>query len=294
MKILLALNFFRTYTGSEMYALDLATALKRLGNDVSILAYLKDGDMWRRAHEKGITCYHIEQAPRDYEPDIILASQRAMLSNLLALKLYEPAPIISINHSEIIPEEFPLIDFRIKHYIAIRPAIADLLRDKFYIEESQISLIYNPINVGRLMSFPKAEVTRKTVLFPGGIGPIRAHAMMDMYKRCVAEDAKMIVVGEKLLPILDDLDPKHVEVYPQTWEMGAYYRRATHTASILLGRTSLEGFFFGLPCYIYDIDSMGHIRSMELRQPPEHMDQFKHINIGKRILGICKDVALSE
>ena len=126
MKILLTCLNFKGTTGSELYFYDLAVALKNIGHDVSILSDLEGGFLWERAQQRKIECFHKTQAP-NVDFDIIIGSHEPVLKSIINDKLYRNVPIISINHSEIIPEEYPVVDIRIKHYIAIRESIKEFL-----------------------------------------------------------------------------------------------------------------------------------------------------------------------
>ncbi len=281
MNILLTCLSFANKTGSELYFYDLACGLKTLGHEVSILSNLTGGTLYKRATKRGIKCFAITHAPSELKPDVILASHRTVIAALLKYKLYTAVPIVQICHSEIIPEEYPMVDERVIHYIAIRPSIAKLLEDNYYIDPSQISLIWNPINVARLTSVKSTQPkNQKNVLFPGTIDYLRKSAFLNMYDRAVSEGFHMTVVGHKYMDYLDNLDPNVITVDPVTDNMGEYYAKATHTAGIMLGRTTIEGWLFGLPAYIYIVDSMGVIQTMEEQAtPPVDLIYFDHINV---------------
>ena len=51
-------------------------------------------------------------------------------------------------HSEY-PEETPIISPLIKHYIAIRPSIKDVLITRYDIDPNKIEIIYNGVDFNR-------------------------------------------------------------------------------------------------------------------------------------------------
>lgn len=294
MKILLACLNFKSLTGSELYFYDLAIALRLLGHDVSILANMKDGALHVDAEKRHkIKPYDLSLAPPPNSKfDVILASHRPIIESLIKQKMYGDTPIISINHSEVIPLEFPVIDDatnRICHYIAIRDSIKTFLCQKYFIEDSDVSVIYNPINTDRLLSRKPRPLKRKTVLFPATIDYLRIKTIEHLIAKSEEEDFDVVFVGNKNI----DYTPtgKNVTYYPATWHIQGYYSRATHTASILMGRTVIEGWFYGLPSYIYDIDKQGAIKGMELVEPPSREELFKkynYKNVAHQILDLVK------
>jgi hypothetical protein len=64
------------------------------------------------------------------------------------------------------------------------------------------------------------------------------------------------------------------------------------TAGILLGRTTLEGLHCGVPGYVYDIDTSGNIRDIQLIYPNTSLEKLsdsahvttQHIELYKKII----------
>jgi len=288
--LLTCLNFKGT-TGSELYFYDLACGLKKIGYNVSILSNLKDGFLWEKAHRMGIKCYDFTQAPNE-KFDVILASHRPVLEQFCKNKFYEGVPIISINHSEIIPLEYPVIDDRIIHYIAIRESIKDFLEKKYFIPTDSISLIYNPINTDKLLSAKTRFSQKKTVLFAGTVDYLRKEAMIDLCNKANHENFRVWFVGSVngenfLLPYLND----NISWEDSNWSIQNYLAGATHTAGIQFGRTEIEGYFFGLPCIRYNVNLEGKIQSIEQVEPPtpEYIfENFNYVSVAKKIDQLIK------
>ncbi len=299
MRILLTFLNYNGWHGTSIYFYDLACALKKQGNDVSILSNCQGDepntmcDLAIKSEKLGITCFHFTHAPKT-KFDVIIASHRTVISSLIQNNLYGETPIIQICHSEIINEEFALVDKRIKHYIAIRPAIAKMMEDKYYIDPSQISLIWNPINVERLLSVNKRSREKMRVVFPATIDYLRKDTLLSLYEKAKEENFEIVVVGKKYMDYLDNLDPKYISVYPPVWNINRYYANATHTASIMLGRTVLEGWHFGLPSFVYNVDSFGKIQGMELMQSPEDLSIFDSNVVAKQVKDVCEKIVLES
>lgn len=289
-KILITCVDFRNMTGSVMYFLDLATALVKLGHDVSLLSNLKGSILYKKAQNLGVKCYDFTIAPQE-NFDVILASHKVVIEQIIDNKLYESVPIISINHSEIIPLEYPVIDNRIVHYIAIRDSIAEFMEDKYFVPKEYISVIHNPINTDRLLSVKRSRKTtnKEIVVFPATIDYLRKNAIISLAKHCIENDYDCIFIGDIILDFRaehDELNHKNISFEPATWDIRNYYNIATKTSGIKLGRTEIEGYFFGINCLRYDVDNNGQVLSMKEIQCPakeDVWDKYNYISVAKKI-----------
>src|SRR5271170_788231 len=63
LNILLSCLFFQKFTGSEMYIFELAKHLKKLGNDVDIIATQTDGPLVKMANNIGIKVFNTSKPP---------------------------------------------------------------------------------------------------------------------------------------------------------------------------------------------------------------------------------------
>jgi len=292
MKILLTCLNFKGLTGSELYFLDLACGLQKIGNDVSILSQMKDGFLHEKASKYGVKCYDFSQAPNE-KFDIILASHRPVIKSFVEDNLYADTPIISINHSEVIQLEFPLIDLRIVHYIAIRESIKSFLKDKYFIDDEMISLIHNPINTDKLLSKKGLKPKRKYVLFPATIDYLRKETIIDLSKKANEENFDLVIVGENKSDYIESVLSENVTWHTPSWEIQNFYRNATHTSGIQMGRTEIEGYFFGLPCYRYNVNRDGEIISNSLIEPPDFdtcMETYGYISVAKKIENLINKI----
>lgn len=293
MKILLTCLNFKKTTGSELYYYDLACALVDLGHDVSILSNMEGGFLYQKAERRHIKCYDFSQAPKDTF-DIIIGSHRPVLNTIINDKMYGDTPIISINHSEIIDFEYPIIDIRIKHYIAIRESIQKFLEERYYIDSGNISMIYNPINKDKLLSAKKRTPKKKTVVFPATVDYLRKNAIKFMCDLAKKQDFNLVIIGEKIENYLDEYMNENCAWEPAVWEIQRYYANATHTAGIQFGRTQIEGYFFGLPCYQFTVDKLGAVYGMSIVEPMKDLTIFESKNVARQIIQVCEKVLSNE
>lgn len=259
MKILITCNDFTYLSGSQLYVYTLAKELVLLGNEVTIYSVI-GGLITEKAREIGIKV--IDNLDLNEKYDIIHLNQNWSKH---VLDIYD-TPMVYTIHSEF-PCEEPLLDPKIKKYIAIRPSIAE----KWGIE---CEIIYNPIDFTRFHPFSKPA--KDLTLFVGTIDTLRnqaAHHLINTGKNCR-------FVGQKFSSWADSLP----NWYDSTWNIEEHFKQATETAGIMLGRTTLEGFACGLPAIIYDVDTNGNILSITKHEVPEDMSKFNSKIVAKQIL----------
>lgn len=273
MKVLITLLKFSQTTGSELWAYYLSKELAALGVDVSILSDLKDGSLWKRGRSAGVKMYDFGQAPNsDY--DYVIASHKPIIESLIHNKMYESAKLVSVNHSEVIQLEFPVVHKRIKHYVAIRPEITKFIENDYFIPQDKITLIYNPIDKHKFNRKLVKPPYKKTVLFVGTIDYLRKNSIIHLINKSKEENFNVLICGKKHSDYLDNISEENVRVIPPRWDIEQEYYRSTHTAGIMLGRTTIEGWFCGLPAMIYNVDKEGGIIGVETKEPPEDLVKF--------------------
>jgi len=277
MKILISLIDFSALTGAPMYCYELARELMKRGNSVTIIAPKVGNDLLVRAQYDGVDVYSFDDAP-DEKFDILHLNE--LEPARFALERYN-APAVATVHSEY-PCEEPLYDPRIKAYICIRESVA-LKLVKGGLGSKRVRVIPNGIDFSRFRPTPLPN--KKTVLFAGTIDPLRKESAYDLMERARAGNFKVIFVGKKYDSWADDL-PDYAEWYDQAWWIEEYVKRCTHTAGVLLGRSTIEGWAMGRPGYVYDIDLEGNIKDMALHHPPADMSKYDIVNVADEIAGI--------
>tara|TARA_R110002110_G_scaffold16300_4_gene70925 strand:- start:430 stop:2076 length:1647 start_codon:yes stop_codon:yes gene_type:complete len=310
LKILIGCLNFNDTTGSELYVFELAKALKKLGNDVTICSNI-GGSISKKAQMYGINLASLDTPPgfkmgdgkwqletengmmnsksntlykiKDVKFDVLHLNHNPIVDRLLPL--YPLANVICSIHSEVLELEHPVINPRITKYIAIRPEIKEFLIKQFKIPKDKIDIIYNPFDVGRFKNStlpPKTE--KEVILFVGTIDYLRRDTILDLIEKTKENNQILRIVGKKRVNFLDGINEPHVEYYEPVWNIENYIKDANKTAGILLGRTTIEGWLCGRPGIMYHIDESGMINSIEEVDPPSNLDKFNSINVAKEVI----------
>jgi glycosyltransferase involved in cell wall biosynthesis len=300
LKILLSCLFFKTFTGSEVYVYELARTLVGLGHDVTVLSDVGKPleDMAKRL---GIKTYSLQEPPgfklgdgkwslntpqgmvvstpntmykvSEVNFDIIHV-QHEPTTNFIC-QLYPNIPKISTIHSEVISLEKPVINDTIREYICIRPEIQQHIIDVYEIPKDKTSVIYNPVDKNRFSN--KNTNVENAVLFVGSIDYLRENTIKDLISYTKENGKELWLVGDNKSNYLQDiLKNTHVKYFNSTWKTEDFIKRASETAGILLGRTTIESWFCGKPAWIYKVDSSGNILDKNLIIPPsnEELNKF--------------------
>jgi len=309
LKILIGCLFFKNFTGSEVYIFELAKNLVKMGHDVSVVSEI-GGPLTEMAKKVGIKVFPtseppgykmgdgkwLVEGPNGIGPSIpntmyrvsdisfdIIHVQHEPITNYF-LNLYPQIDKISTIHSEVIELEKPVVHDSIKHYICIRPEIKDHIENVYQIDESQCSVIYNPVDSDRFRSSNQKE--ENACLFVGTIDYLRENSIKDLVEQTRAENLELWLLGENKSDYLDSLlQNSHVKHLQPTWNTEKYINRVKYTAGILLGRTTIESWFCGKPSWIYDVDSSGHINNKTLFEPPtkSELEKFDSKNVTNQI-----------
>ena len=312
LKVLIGCLSFAEYTGSELYFYELAKELVKQGCDVSVCSQLKNGDLAKRAAALGIKVFDLKEppgfklgdgkfsfktengevlskentlypiTPTDF--DILHLSHKPIVEHLM--KLYPNVPVIETIHSEVIELEYPVIDERIKKYIAIRPEIKSFLMERFDIPEEKISVIYNPINYEKFRPLtPRKKHDKKVMVFIATIDYLREATIMDLVIQTRKTNQELWLVGKNngvdLNKLIGGLD--HVKHFEPTWEVEEYIRECDYSAGIMLGRSTIESWMCGKPAWIYEVDKEGAILSKKLYEVPEDIAKFRSDTVANQI-----------
>ena len=306
LKILIGCLFFKNFTGSEVYIFELAKNLVKMGHDVSVVG----GPLTEMAKKVGIKVFPtseppgykmgdgkwLVEGPNGIGPSIpntmyrvsdisfdIIHLQHEPITNYF-LNLYPQIDKISTIHSEVIELEKPVVHDSIKHYICIRPEIKEHIENVYQIDESQCSVMYNPVDSDRFRSSNQKE--ENACLFVGTIDYLRENSIKDLVEQTRTENLELWLLGENKSDYLDSLlQNSHVKHLQPTWNTEKYINRVKYTAGILLGRTTIESWFCGKPSWIYDVDSSGHINKKTLFEPPtkSELEKFDSKNVTNQI-----------
>jgi len=316
-KVLIGCLFFNSHTGSELYVFELAKQLVKQGCDVTVCSQLGD-ELVKKANLFGIkTCSIMEppgfkmgdgqwvlntpEGPRvseknmlykikDVKFDIMHLMHKPITERLL--NCFPNTETICTIHSEVIDLEHPVINDRIKKYIAIRPEIKQFLIDKFGIDETKIPVVYNPIDSTRFKNVLTKKHDKKRVLFVGTLDYLRKNTILDLIEKTKNNNEELWLVGKENDVSAIQLigNNNHVTYFGPRWDVEKFVYDCDETASILLGRTTIEGWLCGKPGWIYTINNQGEISSKELHLVPEDVSKFKSENVASEIIKIYKEV----
>jgi glycosyltransferase involved in cell wall biosynthesis len=306
-KVLLSCLFFKTFTGSELYVFELAKNLINLNCDVTVMSDIggpltdmakrlgikviphdsppgyKMGDgVWGFNTPNGIqtsvkgALYQVSLA--DF--DIIHIQHKPVAERIL--QLYPNIPKIYTIHSEIISLEDPVKHESIKKYIAIRPEIKEHIVNNFEILDSEVEVIYNPVDEEKFKK--TTDKSENYVLFVGTIDYLRQETILDLVNYSRDINKELWIVGENKSNYLQEiLVNSHVKHFSPTWKIEPFINRCYETAGIQLGRTTIEGWMGGKDSWIYNVDSSGTIIKKEKFSPPNDIQKYYSSNVCNQI-----------
>ena len=291
MRILLACLNVNGLGGSEMYHYELVRELHKQGVDVTLftLREIDHGDQVRkRLAQLGIKQVDTHTLSTCNSFDLIVASQPQV--NIHLLTQIKGVPIVSIIHSEIRSED-PIVHPQIKHYIVIRESIRKLLSTEYNIPNESISLIYNPIDRSRYNDSSASKFKKITGIFIGGAtDDIRFNTVCHLVQHCIENDWDLYIMSN--LHQRYSFNSTNVKYVDPCWDNEHLVKKVDFTAGILLGRTTLEGLHCGVPGYVYDIDTSGNIKDIQLIYPNTSLEKVsdstyvvhQHIELYKKII----------
>ena len=291
MKILVGCLNANGLGGSEMYHYELVRELHEQGQDVTLFT-LREVDFKDQVRKK-LTTLGIKQVDtttlnRYDDFDLIVASQPQVNNYLLSV--FPTLPIISIIHSEIRSED-PIIHPRIKHYVAIRESIRNMLMSNYKIASENVSLIYNPIDTSRYCKKDAEKYKKTSGIFIGGAtDDIRFQAVCHLVNHCIENDWDLYIMSHHHQRY--DFKHENIHYIDPCWDNEHLVKNMDFTAGILLGRTTLEGLHCNVPGYIYDIDVRGRILDISLLSPETPLIQLsdskfvisQHIELYKKVI----------
>jgi len=276
MKILLVLLQYGKLTGSELYVYELARELLALGHTVGIasLSTNMESDLVKRLQHPKLKYYQLSDIKDEW--DIAHCSQTNVTE---MMKLIVTCPIIQTVHSEVLSMyESPVDD--VAHYIAIRPKIYENLVNKY--PSDKVSLIYNGVDKTRF--YPR-ELKFKAIIFPGTVNYLRAKAFQDC-AHYMEEGYKIIYAGEGW----GNKQVGNSYFMPPVWDIEKVYEKGSMTASIMLGRTTIEGWMCGLKGLIYDIDDKGNIIKKKIYDVPDNLERYHSDFMAKELVKLYEGI----
>jgi hypothetical protein len=288
MKVLLGCLNINGLGGSELYHHELARQLSLLNIDITLFSLRpidSNNETRQNLNKLNIRQLDLNTLNLQESFDIIVASQPEV--NNFFLQYLPNIPLISIIHSEIRSED-PILDHRIKHYIAIRQPIQDMLINHYNIPSDKVSLIYNPIDQTRFNTNDLNLTEKITGIFVGEVlDNIRFKPISHLVNQCIENDWDLWIISKSRY----DFNHPNIKYFDPRWDIEILVKQCHFTGGILLGRTTLEGWSCNLPGYMYLIDMHGNILTIESTPPNNIIDLCnseyvanQHINLYKQII----------
>jgi glycosyltransferase involved in cell wall biosynthesis len=219
--------------------------------------------------------------------DVIHANHKPITDRLL--QLYPESNFVNIVRSEVIDLENPVVDDKIKKYIAIRPSIKDYIVNNFNIPEHNVEVVYNPFDKSRFKQISLPSGTdKKVTLFVGTMDYLREKPIKDLIDKCGSENKELWLVGKDTNNYASYFanNYEHVKYFEPTDKIEEFYYKCDETAGIMLGRTTIEGFLCGKPAIIYNVDKSGEIIDSQYHEVPEDLTIFDYDSIITKIKDI--------
>lgn len=297
MNILIGTLMFSGYTGSEWYNYELARVLASMKNEkgkplnkVTLFsATFPESSLNGKLRKLGVKFIN-SQRPHQFDNnfDVVHFSHKPIGEYLLSQRNLKNAKFVTTNHSEIIGLEYPVVNDRISHYISIRPTIRILMEEFFKINPDKIVDIWNPIDDSR---FNTDDVKDDGyILFHGSLDFLRRKSALDCIEYAKSNNLKVMFVGRN-----DFTDEFNSTKMPDcifqkaTSDLTEYVKNCHMTAGILLGRSTIEGYFCGKRGLIYDVDHTGNILRVDnTLQAGDELDKFRANNVVNQIYELYK------
>lgn len=291
MKILIACHGISSPAGSELYHFELCKELSRHIPDITLGVYddfISNPNsnyfpMVGTLKASGIKITQLKDLNHNENYDLIIASQPHV--NKFLCDLFPHIPKISIIHSPYRSEE-PIFHSSIKHYIAVDVFILQFLKNEINIPVKDISLIFNGIDLNKFDKKYKYNLERTTGVFIGGWNdPLRNNMFNHICNHCIENNWDLYVIGT---PFPDQSKPQNIKFFSGVYNTEIFTRCADFTVG-LGGRTTIEGWAFGVPSYIYKTNPSGDILDIQLKYPPK-MDRFNIKNITQQHIELYKKI----
>jgi len=303
LKVLIGCLNFQGLTGSEISTMELAKGLSKNGCEVYVTSQI--GKSFKIEAEKhNIKVYPIQEPPgfklgdgkwylntpqgqvvsnpntlykiKEINFDVIHANHTPITQRLL--QLYPNNNFVNIVRSEVIDLENPIVDERIKRYIAIRPSIKDYIINNFDISDDKVDVIYNLFDKSRFTPKQLDKGTEKKVtLFVGTMDYLRKNAIIDLINNV----EELWLVGKDTMGYAKEFDQTYdnVKYFPPTDNIEEFVNKCDETAGIFLGRTTIEGYLCGKPAWVYTVNKEGYVLDKEYTEVPEDMSIFDNDKI---------------
>jgi len=292
MKILLSCHSLIHPAGSELYHFELGKILSDYIKDLTLFTFNDFSPLSTDSKyyplidtllKKGVKLITSKELDPNEKYDLIISSQPYVTQ--LMCDVYPNINKINIIHSPYRSEE-PIYHVSIKHYIAVDVFVLKYLKNELKIPSNKISLIFNGINFDKFNKNNKIKLERTTGILIGGWNdPLRNKMYNHICEYCIKNNWDLFVVGNSYPDISK---PKNIKFFSGIYNTEIFTSAADFTVG-LGGRTTIEGWAFGIPSYIYKVNSLGDIIDIQLKYSPK-MDRFDIKNVGLQHIELYKKI----
>jgi len=319
LKVLLGCMNYNGLTGSEISTFELSKSLKQNGCDVHVYSNI-GGILEKKAKKLGIKLHPLDTPPgykkgdgkwmlnvngkvvpsdknklykiKDINFDIIQINHQPIGKTLL--NLFPNNKFVNIVRSRMLPVEYPLIDSKIKKYIAINEVV-----EKFMVEEhseinvDDVKMIYNITENKKVNKKHFTTDLENFVLLPGTMNYLRKDMVYDITEKTKLWGKKLVLVGndndfgyaKKL-----SKENEHVIYYDEMSDLSELFEKCDKICGLYLGRTLIEGFKYNKKGIGYLVDSEGDIEEIKDDIFPEDMNLFNTDYITEQYINLYKEV----
>jgi glycosyltransferase involved in cell wall biosynthesis len=246
-------------TGAELYVSDLAKKQVSFGHTVAIYSTsVIRGEPLKEIVSSGVEL--LDDLDDGFDVVHAHQAQSAMIGSILDV------PVIQTIHSELFTDlEYPVTAKNIVHHICVRPSIQEKFKDVL----TSSSVIFNGVDESRFFPTKYAKDSRKTVLFVGPNDYLRKRAIGALVDMAYKDQINLILVGRN-----QDIKSKNVIALPEMRSIELITQRVDMTASVMLGRTTIEGWLCGKPGMVFTVNESGSILDQDVLPVPSDITPY--------------------
>lgn len=270
-KILISYQNGNAYGGSEQFNYELIQGLSKYEDlDITVATLTKPDlnfHLWQDISKLGVDITSLEELIHNPKKiDLIIVSQPQPTS-ILCNYHYSTTPKISIIHSALRSEDAIKHD-SIKHYVPVQPDIYRCLKNQYGIKTKDMTLLYNPVDNTRFKKPSMVNYGARMQLMGLLIGeindPLRTPMIEHAVQNCIEANHELTIISRSK----HDFNHRLIKVVDPCYNTETYLNNADFTVGIG-GRTTIEGWLFGLPSYIYYVEPTGRIKDIQIKYPPK-------------------------
>jgi hypothetical protein len=270
--ILIASLFFRQYTGSEIYVLQVAKGLKAMGHKVTVTSPYMDYPMIAEAQMAGVQIKPFAELTGREAYNVIHVQHKQVTEHLCAL--FPRTPKVATIHSIFYDLERPVKHESIKEYVSIAQHEKHEIHARYGVPMNKIHVIYNPVDSTRFNS--EGTQDGDYVLLAGTVDFMRKAMIYDAAAWCKDNDRPFVLVGYDHGDYLKDLTDRFPVHYCsavsniETLVKGCHFACGLH-----IGRTTIEAWMCGKAVMSYHFDAQGSVTKREMLTVPKDIDNYR-------------------